>query len=145
MATVNNIVVATDFSDIADKALASAADLARQLGASLHVLHIVQIHPTNMPESGNVNIEELEALEEKSAADSLKSTIDTLAADVDVSTYIVHGDPATQVNQLAADKNADLIVIGTHGRSGISRLIMGSVAESVLKQSDIPVMCVKGA
>ena len=64
MSEFNSILVATDFSDISGSAFTKAVDLARQLNAQLHIVHIVQIHPANMPQSGNVNIEELEALED---------------------------------------------------------------------------------
>lgn len=144
MKAFKNIVVATDFSDISDRALATGADLANQLGANLHIIHIVQIHPVNMPESGNLNVEELDALEEKSASDNMEKALKGLSDDLSVSTSLVKGDPATQVNEMVKEKDADLIVMGTHGRTGLSRLIMGSVAESVLKNSTVPVLCIKG-
>ncbi len=143
MNKIKNVVVATDFSDIADKAFTTAVQLASQLGATLHIVHIVQIHPANMPESGNVNIKELEALEENAASENMKEYTNGLDDELKVSCHIVHGDPAGQVLKLVKDQNADLIVMGTHGRTGISRLIMGSVAESVLKSSQVPVVCVK--
>lgn len=143
MSDFNTILVATDFSDISDRAFKTAASLARKLGSKLHVIHIVQIHPTNMPESGNVRIEELEAIEAKSANDNLEKYVAERCQGIEVSTHVLHGDPATQVNKTAKETNADLIVMGTHGRTGFAHLIMGSVAESVLKKSEVPVMCVK--
>ena len=143
MSEFNSILVATDFSDISGSAFTKAVDLARQLNAQLHIVHIVQIHPANMPQSGNVNIEELEALEEKNASDSLAAVLEEQCQGLDVKTHVLHGDPAAQVMQTASDTGVDIIVMGTHGRTGLAHLIMGSVAESVLKNSEIPVLCVK--
>lgn len=143
MSEFKNILVATDFSDISDRALDKAVALAKQLSARLHVVHIVQIHPTNMPESGNVNIKELEELEEKNANENLTKDLEERCQGIDVAIHVMHGNPAVQVNAVAKETGADLIVMGTHGRSGFAHLIMGSVAENVLKSSEIPVMCVR--
>jgi len=145
MSEIKNILVATDFSDISDNAFNKAVDLARQLGARLHIIHIVQIHAMNMPESGNVNVEELEAMEEKNASDNLQQDVRERCCGMDVETHILNGNPAVQINRTAGETGADIIVMGTHGRTGFAHLIMGSVAESVLKKSDVPVMCVRGA
>lgn len=143
MAGFKNIVVATDFSPVSDKALVKAVELARQLDAALHLVHIVQIHPVNMPESGNVKIDELEAIEEKSANDNLAKYVESYGGSIEMTTHVLHGAPAAQVNKMVEKLNADLIVMGTHGRTGLAHLIMGSVAESVLKKAAVPVMCVK--
>ena len=143
MSDFDNILVATDFSDISGEAFTKAAGLARQLNAQLHIVHIVQIHPANMPKSGNVNIDELHALEEKNANDSLQQALQEQCEGIEVKTHILHGDPAEQVIQTAKNCGVDIIVMGTHGRTGLSHLIMGSVAESVIKNSEIPVLCVK--
>ena len=143
MSEFDSILVATDFSDISGDAFTKAVGLARQLNAQLHIVHIVQIHPANMPQSGNVNVDELEALEEKSAGDSLQKVLDEQCQGIDVKTHILHGDPAEQVMQTAKEFGVDIIVMGTHGRTGLSHLIMGSVAESVIKNSKTPVLCVK--
>ena len=143
MSEFKNVLVATDFSVMADKAFSTAAALSAQLGATLHIVHIVQIHPTSMPESGNLNIDELEAKEEELAAENMKKYTDSLAADAKVTTSIVHGNPTSTVISQIKEKEADIVVMGTHGRTGLSRLIMGSVAESVMKAAGVPVVCVR--
>jgi nucleotide-binding universal stress UspA family protein len=145
MSKFKNIVVATDFSDISDKAFFTAIDLAKGLDANLHVIHIVQIHPANIPESGMVNVEELQAVEEQAANENLDKSIEKHGQGLNITKAILHGDPATQVNKVVKEVGADMIVMGTHGRTGIAHLVMGSVAESVLKNSEVPVMCIKGS
>jgi len=144
MGTFNKILVSTDFSDISNRAFFSAVDLASQLGAALQVIHVVQIHPVNMPESGNVNIEALEAEEERMANESMEKLIQQAGKELEITTRIVHGNPVAQIESMAKEIEADLIVMGTHGRTGMAHLIMGSVAESVMRNSEMPVMCVKG-
>jgi len=142
--TYNKILVSTDFSDISIRAFFSAVDLASQLGATLQVIHIVQIPPLNTPASGNENIEALEAEEERMAKESMQKLIQQAGQDLEITTRIVHGNPVAQIESMAKEIHADLIVMGTHGRTGMSHLIMGSVAESVIRNSEVPVMCVKG-
>ncbi len=143
MSKFKKILVATDCSDISDKAFITATDLAKGLNASLHVVHIVQIHPSNIPESGVVDIDEMQAAQEKAANAYLDKYIQKYGEGLDTSKAILHGDPATQVNKVVKETGADMIVMGTRGRTGVAHLIMGSVAESVLKNSEVPVMCVR--
>jgi universal stress protein A len=144
MGQFNKILVPTDFSEISNRAFLAAVDLARQLGASVHAIHIVQIHPENIPESGKVDMDEIEATEERNANEKLDQLIQQNAEGVEVSRVIVHGNPVKQITKVVKESNADLIVMGTHGRTGVAHLIMGSVAESVLRSAEVPVMCIKG-
>ncbi len=140
----NKILVAIDFSDISAKAFTTAVDLAKRLDASLHVAHIVQIHAMNIPESGAIQIEELEAIEEQAASENMDKYVKQHGDGVAIIRTIVHGDPAVQINNIVKETGADMIVMGTHGRSGLAHLVMGSVAETVLRNAEVPVMCVKG-
>ncbi|MEE9552482.1 MAG: universal stress protein, partial [Gammaproteobacteria bacterium] len=64
---------------------------------------------------------------------------------ISVSTSISTGDPHNEINQAAKELNADMIVMGTHGRTGLSHLVMGSVAENVLRHATVPVMSIRHA
>jgi len=144
MGKFKKILVATDFSDISERAFFQAVDLAKELGASLNVVHIVQIHPASIPESGVVNTEEIVAQEEQRANERLDKYIQDYGEGLDISRLILHGDPATQISSVAKETGADFIVMGTHGRTGLFHLLMGSVAESVFKNAEVPVISVKG-
>ena len=143
MSDFNKLLVAVDFSDISNEAFVTAANLARDLDASLHVVHIVHIHSVNIPEGGMVNIEELQQQEEDDAKEKLAAYLKEHGEGLDIGSTICSGDPAERINDTAKDLGVDMIVMGTHGRTGLSHLIMGSVAESVLRKSDVPVLCVK--
>lgn len=143
MAGFKKILIAVDFSDIADKACECATALARQMNASLHMVHTVHIHAANIPEGGVIHIEEMQRQEEEEARTRLEEYMQSHSEGIDATMSICSGDPAIAINDTADEVGADLIVMGTHGRSGVARLLMGSVAESVLKKSSIPVLCVK--
>jgi nucleotide-binding universal stress UspA family protein len=144
MSEFKKILVPIDFSDVSNRAFFAAVDLAKGLGASLHAVHIVQIHPSSIPESGKVNMDEIEAAEEQSANESLDKLIEEHGEGLEIARSLVHGDPVKQINKMVKEAHADVIVMGTHGRTGVAHLMMGSVAESVLRNADVPVMCVKG-
>jgi nucleotide-binding universal stress UspA family protein len=145
MPDTERIVLTTDLSDQALAAFRPAGDLARSLGATITVLHVVPIREgdpsssgsAHEPTAGSEAAERAEAahwrLEEQSAA---------IGPDVPIELEIVvaHFVPGAIV-EFARDSGADLIAMSTHGRSGIARLVLGSVAEQVLRSAEIPVIC----
>ena len=133
-----HILFPTDFSHTGDAALAWATALARDANATLHIVH-VQEPPMvyggemyyGMPEP---NVEHLKEM--------LAKVVPTDPS-VPCKHHLVSGAPATAICRLAADENVDMIVIGTHGRTGVMRLLMGSVAEAVVRQAPCPVLTYK--
>ena len=117
------ILVATDFSDEAEAAVRHAVDYARRFGARLHVLHVFS--------EGEVEVTQL-------LADSAAMA----APDVPVTVSSIGGDAAEEILRYAQRHPIDLIVLGTHGRSGFSRVLLGSVAERVVRGAGIPVLTV---
>jgi universal stress protein A len=117
------ILVATDFSDSAKAALGVAAQYARALHARLHLLHI------STPEEIDVT---------RRLADAAAAA----APDVPVTVAGTGGDPAEEILRYATRQPIDLIVVGTHGRTGVSRLLLGSVAERVMRGARCPVLVV---
>ena len=120
---VHEILLATDFSDEAEGALPRAVDHARRFGARLHVLHVYS--------SVAVEITQLLAHAAKAAG-----------PDVPVIVASTGGDPAAEILRYAQHHSIDLIVMGTHGRSGFSRRLLGSVADRVLRGAACPVLIV---
>lgn len=117
------ILAATDFSDNAEAAVALAAQTARSVGARLHLFHVLS--PVEQ------DVTRLLA-HEAAAAGAIVSAVAT-------------GDPADEILRYAAAHGIDLIVIGTHGRTGLSRLLLGNVADRVLRRARCPVLVVPAA
>jgi universal stress protein A len=133
------ILLPTDFSMTGRACLTLASRLARESGATLVILHVQEpslVHGANelcyaFPDPDRESL--LKRLEEVASADPT----------VHCEQYLVLGDPAAEILRMAEDENVDLIVMGTHGRKGLSRLIMGSVAEAVMRRATCPVLTLK--
>ena len=135
MAT-KKILFPTDFSTAADAGLPEATALARERGAVLVILH-VQEPPAAYGEGVlyyGVSEPDTEAVMK------MLQEIVPPGQDAKYEHRLVMGDPAREIVRVARQENVDMIVMGTHGRSGLSRLIMGSVAESVMRHAPCPVL-----
>jgi nucleotide-binding universal stress UspA family protein len=140
------ILVPTDFSAPSDAALEYARAVARRFGASLHLLHVAQ-DPYRAVYSAEVYVPEVEGLRETILSDAI-GRLDHRLAPQDVSqlhatTDAVIGTPAWSIVEYAGTQDIDLIVMGTHGRGGMSHLLMGSVAEHVVRTAPCPVLTVR--
>lgn len=133
------IMLATDFSQCSEAALELAASLARDSGAKLIIVHVETIPYT--ASSGDY----LFPIPEPRTGELQELLLKVLPKDrsISVEHRLLVGDPADAIVQAAELEQMDLIVIGTHGRQGISRLLMGSVAESIVRAAPCPVMIVK--
>ena len=131
------IVCPVDFSDASNAALDLASKLARENGAKVFIVHVEQPGPLEHPGL-------MEGLPPVvyPARDKLNSTLPT-ATEVHFEHDLLFGSPAAKIVEFAQSKNADLIVMGTHGHTGALRLLMGSVAENVVRYSPIPVLTLK--
>jgi universal stress protein A len=139
MLRIRTILHPTDFSDAAFESLQLAHSLARDHGATLVILGVAPpIMPT--PEA-YVAVDEMNELIEKERRKVAKIA-DTIT-DVPVQTHARHGAPGPVIVQISDQIQADLIVMGTVGRTGIARLLMGSVAEYVIRHAHCPVLTVK--
>lgn len=141
------ILVPTDFSEPSDAALDYARELAGMFGASLHVLHVIETPVAVMsPEIGIVDSPELQAQLFVDARDRLQLRITPNdrthpSATID----IIWGTSAHSIVNYATERGIDLIVMGTHGRGGVAHLLLGSVAEKVVRHAPCPVMTVRHA
>ena len=130
------IVFPTDFSTASDAALEHAATLARQSGARLLIVHVEE------PPLAYGGGELYYGLPEPNSERILKMLEDVKPADpaVPYAHRLTMGDPAGEVVRIAADEHAEMIVLGTHGRTGMTRLLMGSVAEAIVRRAPCPVL-----
>jgi nucleotide-binding universal stress UspA family protein len=140
MPAIRTILHPTDFSEHSDYAFGLACALARDYGARLLVLHVAT-RPVVVPIEGVIAPEpELYQEEFTEALHKFQEADPALAIDTRL---VLGGDPATEIVRAAGAAAADLIVLGTHGRKGVRRFLMGSVAEAVLRQAACPVLTVK--
>jgi nucleotide-binding universal stress UspA family protein len=146
---IQTLLVATDFSEASAPATAYAFFLARALNARLYVLHVVPEEDVRMITaiSGYLQSEVTPAALVETLyteADKRLGTLveDALATDLVEERLMVTGQPAAAIMSWAAAKQVQLIILGTHGRSGIEHFFMGSVAEQVLRQAPCAVLVV---
>lgn len=133
------ILVPIDFSSTAQEALHMARALARDHQARLHLVTV----PVPPPPAREVFVPEVELSELVSEAQRKLAETAAAVNELPVTTQVVAGEPGPAIVQAARETQADLIVMGTHGRTGLARLLMGSVAEYVLRHAPCPVLTVK--
>jgi len=138
MFKIKTILYATDFSECSESAFHLACSLARDHGARLIVLHVIppqafhcDVVPRHQPNGYREQMGNW--LYRLQAPDS----------GVDIDHRLADGDPCTAILRVAQDNSCDLIVMGTHGRTGLNHLLMGSVAEHVVRRASCPVLTVK--
>ena len=147
MIALKNILVATDFGEAADVAVRYGRELARNFGATLHVLHVVDdlaARVVGFPEYAP-SLVRMQADAESAARRRLR----TLISDEDrqrlqaKAIVLVSQWPARAILDYARDAHIDALVLGTHGRSKLAQLFMGSVAERVVRHAPCPVLTVR--
>lgn len=140
------ILVPVDFSTCSGAALDYAVSLSKQLGAALEVVHAFEI-PTFVPPHVVVVMGEVEASlsehAEREARQQLEAFLHSRGVGSDTKRELLLGPPAHTVLERLAQNDVDLVVMGTHGRTGISRWVMGSTAEKVLRGAPCPVLTVR--
>jgi len=138
---IHNILVATDFSPASQAALETATEMARRFGARLTLFHAHQVPSYVYPDGMMPVAPELMMDLERSVVAEL-SRLAFAIPDVDVEIHHALGAPATEICRAADELDADLIVLGTHGRTGLRHAILGSVAEKVVRHSKRPVLTI---
>ena len=139
MLPIHNILHPTDFSDRSEFALNLASALARDYQANLTILHVAQEPVILFTEGVIPPLPEDHLHDVRQQLESLEPT----DPDVNVVHQLVEGNPAAEILRVAEMMHADRIVMGTHGRRGLKRLVMGSVAEYVMERATCPVLSVK--
>jgi nucleotide-binding universal stress UspA family protein len=143
--TFRRILVATDFAESAERALTCGVQLARRHGAELILLHVYMDLPA-YPEITAGQVEAIYEEQRRWIEDALERRARAARAEGLLARAVLKTGPAAStIAETAADEDADLIVVGTHGRSGLDRLIVGSVAERVVRLASCPVLVVKAS
>jgi universal stress protein A len=138
MLPMHTILHPTDFSETAEGAFPLACSLARDHGARLIVLHV---YPPPLGHDEVIARRQPEAYE-KPFWSALRR-VRTDDAKIDIEHRLVEGDAAAEILRVAQEADCDLIVMGTLGRTGLPRLLMGSVAEKIVRRASCPVLTVK--
>lgn len=147
MIALKNILVATDFSEASDAALTYGRTLARTFGATLHVMHVTEnVYLQAFGSEAYIpSVPDLQLDVDEAA----RKQLDQLVIDSDNSGPATRkvlrtaSSPARTIIEYAGAEGIDLIVMGTHGRSGVAHLLMGSVAERVVRAAPCPVLTVR--
>ncbi|MFP4655944.1 MAG: universal stress protein [Methanohalobium sp.] len=130
-----NILIATDGSENSKEAINSGIEFAKLTGAKVHAIYVINAPWEReayryLREIGKKTTNEVKQIGDKNG--------------VDVETHLLEGNPAEQIIDYAENNDIDLIVMGTHGESGLRRFMMGSVAQKVVRSSIIEVLVARG-
>ena len=146
VACVSRILVPTDFTEAADDALSYATSLATQLGASVVVCHVYQL-PTALAGaelSTRPTIESTAEIDRAARIGVQEAIAKQLGARIPMAAIIRPGNPETEILTIAREVSADLIILGSHGRSGLMRVLVGSVTDDLVHHAEIPVLVLHG-
>jgi nucleotide-binding universal stress UspA family protein len=145
MLTIRHILAPIDFTENSSRALAYAIELAEKFDAKLTILHAYQLPVYGFPDGAYIAPPEM-ATDIANAAQKALNTAASTYRDrpVTIATLLRQGVPWEEITAAASELGADLIVIGTHGRHGLARALLGSVAENVIRTSPLPVLTLHG-
>ncbi len=148
MIHLTRILCPTDYSPTSDNAVRYAVEFARKVGAHVRFVHILS--PGVLPEKPAASSEEtaVSAVQPEEDGDALPDNFSRVLMDekkkgLNADFRVLKGDAPNVIAEQAHSWGADLIIMGSHGRTGLQRIMMGSVAEEVFRCSDIPVLLVK--
>jgi nucleotide-binding universal stress UspA family protein len=144
---MRRILFASDLSKASAKAFATAVTLAKATHAQMTILHVLVTFTPLVPESyiGGATLDQINADARRWGQRQLaRLTARAKSGGVRASGIILTGDPAEQIVRAVRTKRADLLVLGTHGRTGLNRFFVGSVAQRVIASAPCPVVTVRG-
>ncbi len=138
-----NIVIATDGSENTRRAISYGIEMAKLSGATVHALHIVNTQST-ISESWTAGKEEIYKIM-RGDGEKVVSKVKEIGENsgVEIRGVLLDGNPSDEIINFAENNNMDLIVMGTLGKTGLEKFLMGSVAEKVVRGSKVPVMVVR--
>jgi nucleotide-binding universal stress UspA family protein len=137
---VKTILVPLDGSTLAEAALPPAIDLARDRGARLILLRATEAHAAPLADPAEAQVAAVRGAETYLAG--VRTRINTAELPT-VDTSVWYGPPAEAIVEAARFRGADLIVMSSHGRTGLGRLVLGSVAETVLRATSVPILLIR--
>jgi nucleotide-binding universal stress UspA family protein len=140
-----HILAPTDFSEYSKQAVASALEWAQKFGAKLTMLHVIELPP--YPVEGYVppslSATFMDDLERQAITDLAQLVPEAESTGVEVARVVAVGSPYRKIIDMAEAEQVDLIVMATAGRTGFSRLVMGSIAERVVRSASCPVLTIR--
>jgi universal stress protein A len=142
MITIKSILCPVDFSDASKNAYRYACEFSKSMGSKVVLLNVVEPRPI----AADMSLNYIPLEEDLAAAareDFAPLVSEAQSKGVDISADVVIGIPAEVILQQIADLDASMLIMGSHGKTGLSRLLMGSVAEAVVRKANIPVLIVK--
>ena len=144
MYSIDNILVTTDFSDFSTAALDYAISLADLHVANIHLLHVIDEHPVHGRRKQGKHGRTAAKSAEETAGQTMQQFVYEMVNEyVNVKQVIRIGHPAEEIIRYAAEEHIDLIVMATHGRTGLAHMLIGSIAEKVVRSSAVPVLTVR--
>lgn len=145
MLTLKKILCPVDFSECSTYALSYAIDLSAKEHASLYLIHVIETH---IGDIGGIEKEITLLLSDKKQIGNLRTRLVNLIpgdirTNIHIEPIVEKGIPYVEIIRTAKDKQVDLIVIGTHGRTGLEHILIGSVAERVIRRAPCPVLSIR--
>ncbi|MEG8947155.1 universal stress protein [Rosettibacter firmus] len=145
MSMINKILIPIDFSDYSKNALKYAVEFAKHFNSQLYLIYVIEpvIYPADFS-MGQVAIPSIDTDIKTRAEEELKNLAKTLIdPSLTVETIIKTGKPFVEINETAKEKDIDLIIIATHGHTGVEHLLFGSTAEKVVRKAPCPVLTLR--
>ncbi len=142
MPVPKTILVAVDFSDSSEAALEYAVGFAKSLGARVVVVHCYELPVYGFPDGALVASVDVATRIMNAAQAGLEGMVKRYSDEVHIETVLRQGVAWEEVRAVSEEVGADLVIIGTHGRRGIARALIGSVAEKILRTSTVPVLTI---
>ena len=146
MIQLKRVLVPIDFSKSSDRALRYGQQLCEKFGADLHLMHVLEVHLGATPQFGmGLALPQRTEESETQVIEMLsKLPAGNVPAEINIVRSAAHGSPVSEIVKYADANEIDVIVIGTHGRTGLGHVLMGSVAENVVRHATCPVLVVRG-
>lgn len=144
MKPIERILAAVDFTNYGEETVKAASYLSKHLKAKLTVLHIVNQAPFDGHFFGPASVELMNQVEEKARVELSKALQQWAGESQEIQVEVDMGVPYVDILRYAKNQKSQFLVLGTHGRGGFERLLLGSVAETVVQKSEVPVWVVKG-
>ncbi|NTV01173.1 MAG: universal stress protein [Chlorobiaceae bacterium] len=142
MITIKSILCPLDFSEASKNAFRYACEFARTMGSKIYLLSVVEPRP--MAADMTLTYIPVEEDLEKAAMDDLQPLVEEAKANgIDVQADVMIGIPVEVILEQLAETDVSMLIMGSHGKTGLSRLLMGSVAEGVVRKANVPVLIVK--
>ncbi len=139
--SIKTVVAATDFSDYSLTAIETAMSLTLDPGSTLYLVHVLDLPAGVDPMAGlepSINEMERTAVEKLAALEP-----ENRNPEIQIEEVVIRGNPPVAIADFAREKDADMIVVGTHGRGGLARIVLGSTAETLLRKAPCQVLVAK--